>query len=303
MTSGNDLIIAVENVDEVRMEIQDALQEKYFKLSAFTDGLPWDLKRYIDAARKDFQAHAHSGISLGRRLIVMKEMLAHGEFLNALKEIHKNFSERTARNYMGVAAIFSGLDPETISLLGLTKLYSMLRAPSDEIEKFISSGTFLGNEKDSIVQMSSRELDQLVKDATEKIKLALEETRIKTDQLSEEVGHLKKEKRQLEKQLSDAKAGAPPEDKLPEYWNEYTAVLAALTAFSAKLAQHPNDFDDAQTSARCEVMRDRIEHEWAHCRKFISNGTVDPVAFQQRRQEKIHDLRQSGKFDFSKLEE
>ena len=303
MTSGNDLIIAVENVDEVRMEIQDALQEKYFKLSAFTDGLPWDLKRYIDAARKDFQAHAHSGISLGRRLIVMKEMLAHGEFLNALKEIHKNFSERTARNYMGVAAVFSGLDPETISLLGLTKLYSMLRAPSDEIEKFISSGTFLGNEKDAIVQMSSRELDQLVKDATEKIKLALEETRIKTDQLSEEVGHLKKEKRQLEKQLADTKAGAPPEEKLPEYWNEYTALLAALTAFSAKLAQCPNDFDDEKVVSRCEVMRQRIEHEWAHCRKFIVNLPIDPVEHLNATQENIHRIKKSGKFDFSKLEE
>lgn len=300
MASGNDLIIAVENVDEVRMEIQDALREKYLKLSAFTDGKVWDKNRYIEFARLKLQEHVVSGVAAGKAIIVLKEMLPHGEFTESLNEI--GIHERTARNYMKVASVFAGMDPETVAALGMTKLYAVIKAPAEEIEKLLNDGSMLGKEKDELVQMSAREIEQLVKDATEKIKLSLEETRIKTDQLSEELGSLKKDKRRLEKELADAKAGAPPEDKLPEYWNEYTAVLAALTAFSAKLSQHPNDFEDAQTAARCEVMRERIEHEWSHCRKFISNGAVDPAEFQQRRQEKIHDLKKSGKFDFSKLE-
>ena len=301
MSSGKDLITVVENVDEVRMEIQDALREKYLKLSAFTDGMAWNKGRYIEYAKTKLQEHVVSGVAAGKALIVLKEMLPHGEFTESLQEI--GIHDRTARNYMKVASVFAGMDPETVAQLGMTKLYAVIKAPAEEIEKLLNDGSMLGKEKDELVQMSAREIEQLVKDATEKIKLNLEETRIKTDQLSEELGQIKKEKRHLEKQLSDAKAGAPPEDKLPEYWNEYTAVLAALTAFSAKLAQCPNDFDDEKTAARCEVMRQRIEHEWAHCRKFIVNLPIDPVEHLNATQENIHRIKKSGKFDFSKLEE
>lgn len=301
MASGNELITVVENVDEVRMEIQGALREKYLKLSAFTDGKVWDKNRYIEFARLKLQEHVVSGVAAGKALIVLKEMLPHGEFTESLQEI--GIHERTARNYMRVASVFAGMDPDTVAQLGMTKLYAVIKAPAEEIERFVNDGTMLGREKDDLVQMSAKEIEQLVKDATEKIKLSLEETRIKTDQLSEELGHLKKEKRQLEKQLADTKAGAPPEEKLPEYWNEYTAVLSALTAFSAKLAQCPNDFDDEKVVARCEVIRQRIEHEWAHCRKFIVNLPIDPVEHLNATQENLHRIKKSGKFDFSKLEE
>ncbi|NIR47078.1 hypothetical protein GWO09_01235, partial [candidate division KSB1 bacterium] len=51
----------------------------------------------------------------------------------ALKQI--GISERTGNRYAAIALRFSGLDPEIIEQFGVTKMYMLLQAPDEEIEK------------------------------------------------------------------------------------------------------------------------------------------------------------------------
>lgn len=301
MTSGQDLITTAQNVDVVRSEIQNAMQDKYSQLAAFTDGKVWNKKRYIDMARESLQLHVVSGIQAGKALIVLKEMCAVGEFGEAIEEVGIN--KMQASRLMRVAFRFSGFDKETAEALGMTKLYTMLQAPVEETEKLLTDGKFLDMEKDDLIRLSTRELNARIKEAVSKAKLDYEQERLKSDKLHEEKLALLEDKRKLQEELVKVKAGAPPEEKLPVYWNEYSAVLAALDAFSHKLSEHPNDFTDEQVARVCESMFKRIEHAWAHCRKFLCNHEVDPVELQERVQEKISMLRNDRRFDLSKIED
>jgi len=301
MTSGQDLIHTAQNVDVVRSEIQHAMQDKYSQLAAFTDGRVWDVKRYINIARESLQLHVVAGIQAGKALIVLKEMCDHGKFTEALQEI--GITQQQSSKLMRVAFRFSGFDKETAEALGITKLYAMIQAPVEETEKLLTDGTFLGLEKDDLIKLSTRELNARIKEAVSKAKLDYEQERLKSDKLHEEKLALQEDKRKLQEELVKAKAGAPPKEELPAYWNEYSAVLAALDAFSHKLSEHPNDFSDEKVVRMCDSMFKRIEHSWAHCRKFLCNHEVDPVELQERVQEKISKLRKDNRFDLSKIED
>ena len=101
-------------------------------------------------------------LSIGDRLIEAKGMLTHGEWLSWLED-RVEFTERTAQRFMRLAREWR--NPTALSDLGATKALTLLALPPEEREKFIGEIHVVNGEEKSVSDMTSRELEQEVKDA------------------------------------------------------------------------------------------------------------------------------------------
>ena len=101
-------------------------------------------------------------LSIGDRLIEAKGMLTHGEWLSWLED-RVEFTERTAQRFMRLAREWR--NPTALSDLGATKALTLLALPPEEREKFIGEIHVVNGEEKSVSDMTSRELEQAVKDA------------------------------------------------------------------------------------------------------------------------------------------
>lgn len=289
------------NLEQVQSEIQVALKQRYEALAAFTDGLPWSKRRYIERLKSNLQQHVLSAIEAGKTMIVLKEMVPHGEFEEIIQEV--GFDQRTAQRYMKIALVFSGFDPETAQQLGVTKLYKMIAAPAQEVANMQEDGRFLGMDKEELIAISAKELEQRVKEAVAKTRLDLEHEKVKAEALFVEKQQLEKDKERLQQDLMQAKLGAPPENPLPPWFNEYNRATESLLAFATKLVSDAPDLDDETQARFAETAWQRIEHEMNHIRKMLFKTAVDPVAHAQTTRERMAVLSRDPRFAFEKLDE
>lgn len=103
-------------------------------------------------------------IDIGQRLIEAKEMLPHGEWLPWLNE-QVEFSERAARRFMQLAREWT--NRPALANLGATKALTLLALPPEEREQFISEHHMVGGEDKTVIDMTSRELEQAIRERDE----------------------------------------------------------------------------------------------------------------------------------------
>ena len=89
-------------------------------------------------------------------------MLTHGEWLSWLED-RVEFTERTAQRFMRLAREWR--NPTALSDLGATKALTLLALPPEERDVFIEEVHVVNGEEKSVSDMTSRELEQAVKDA------------------------------------------------------------------------------------------------------------------------------------------
>lgn len=121
-------------------------------IEAITDEL-------LDAKRKGGEAI----LTIGRCLMEAKEMLPHGEWLPWLNE-QVELSERTAQKFMRLAREWS--NPSALADLGATKALMLLALPKEERDDFV--------EDNNIVDMTTRQLEQAIRERDEARKAAEE---------------------------------------------------------------------------------------------------------------------------------
>lgn len=103
-------------------------------------------------------------LKIGHRLIEAKELLPHGEWLPWLNE-QVDFSERTAQNFMRLAREWS--NPHALADLGARKALTLLALPPEEREQFISEHHTVNGEEKTVIDMTSRELEQAIRERDE----------------------------------------------------------------------------------------------------------------------------------------
>ena len=113
----------------------------------------------LDAQRQGGEAI----LTIGRCLNEAKNMLPHGEWLPWLAE-KVGYSEKTAQNFMRLAREFS--NPQALADLGATKALKLLALPQEEREKFV--------EDHNVIDMTTRQLEQAIKERDEARKAAEE---------------------------------------------------------------------------------------------------------------------------------
>lgn len=160
-----------------------------------------EIRMYVSAGRAITML---CGIEIGRRLVEVKDMLGHGEWLPWL-ERETEFSERHAQNYMKVFREYGAMQmnlfgPETntksFADLPITKALALLSIPESEREEFA--------EAVDAEHISVRELQQAIEEkkaAEARALAALQETdtvRHERDALSLQLKHEKEKVKELE---------------------------------------------------------------------------------------------------------
>lgn len=292
-TNGNEIAIS-----DMRDQVNLALEQQYVRLSVFTDGLPWDRDRYIKRARNAFHEHVKKGYEAGDCLIVLYNMCDHGEFMAALNEIEIPYS--TAKNYMAASAGYHKLPADIVNTIGRTKVYMLLKAPDDELKKFQETGKFYDIDKDIIVQLSTRELGERIKEATGKLKFDLDNEKVAKEKLFDEKRTLEAKLKRVEAELNAARTG---QQDLPVWYHQATSARNVLSQLAQTLELNPPDLNDLATSKRCEMVLQRIETELSQCRKHLTFVAFDTDEVRSANARKVEQIDKEGKFDWTPVDE
>ena len=145
----------------------------------------------------------NNSVEIGKRLVEVKEQVGHGEWGQWL-ETNVDYSQSTAQNLMRVYDEYKD-NPLMIGKLSYTQAVALLAIPEAEREEFV--------EKNNVEEMSTRELQKVIKERDEALKKAtdaethysnvsesykkLEQTNKKhyekTQELEKQIGSLKKD--------------------------------------------------------------------------------------------------------------
>lgn len=224
-------------------------------LDQFGDGLPWSPEHYEAAIRDDLRIGAEHFLRAGRRLVVMREFVEHGDWMNALARL--GLGHEQARRMMAAAQRFDALPNSSTSrnLLDAAKsqgkIVELLSLPEDQFKELASDGATSGLTLDDVEKMTIREL-----------RAAVREARADMGAKDERIGKLSADLNRAEEKTVKAqrkwKAATPDErlatlqQRIIEAELEIVAQLGSqesgLTAAIIELAEHctEHDLDSSQ---------------------------------------------------------
>ena len=130
-------------------------------------------------------------IEMGKRFLIARDNLEHGEFLNWL-ENKVDFSQRTAYNLMKVAETFSNLQP--VANLGMRKLLALAGLEEDDRQEVMT--------ENNVEKMTTRELEQAAKEKKE-IKRQLKAEQEYSEELQEAIKQKEEQIRNLQKEIEN----------------------------------------------------------------------------------------------------
>lgn len=120
--------------------------------------------RVINECKFFLGQSAQAMLEAGKRLILMKEHEAHGEWLGCLKNL--NLEPRVAQSMMKAAIKFNP-NTKTSSHLTKSKMFELMMLDDDELQALDDGGTVAGLTLDAIDKMSTRELRAALREANE----------------------------------------------------------------------------------------------------------------------------------------
>ncbi len=288
----------LKQAETIQEDIDQAREKKYKMLAIFTDGMPYHKDRYIREARKALEQHFFSAIEAGKRLIVLKEMCQQGEFVSALEQI--GIPRTTAWRYMSITQRFCGLDSNLTEELGVTKLYGLLKAPEEEIQKLQDEGTFLDMDKEKLKVISTRELEERIKEHTTKLRDDIQEKDTRLKILYEDNRQQQKEIKRLKDDVIKASLQERPPEPIPEWWTRFTEICATFDDMIRLLAENPPDAL-GEDKERCRYVKARIDRQFFRAKQYLSGMPIDATEYLDKRDEKLAELERKGTFDFSKI--
>ena len=199
----NQLAAVQRDTEEKVMALATQLgYEGALSVAALEDGIRFYQQRTAEAC-----------LELGKRLVLLKEATAHGDFMPRLEAL--GIEHTAAKRFMAVATKFSNSAP--VHLLRAAnnqrKLVEMLVLEDAEISELEDGGTVRGLTLDDIDRMSARELRANLREA--KLEAAANQTIL--DKKNSAIDRLERDKKRIEKMPADA--------VLAELQKEATAIM------------------------------------------------------------------------------
>lgn len=199
----------IDNAMTVMRDIAQGAQELAVQIGydgaltvgALEDGIRFYQRRTVDDL-----------MQLGMRLLLLKEMTPHGEFIERLNLL--NIDHRLAQRVMGATLKFSnaGALPLLEAAGSQTKLLELAVLDDEELHGLGEGETVRGIDLDDIERMSSRELRAALRETRGELVSQKQLTAVKNERIDELHGKLHR----FEK--------APPDDALAELRREVTAA-------------------------------------------------------------------------------
>lgn len=157
-----------------------------------------------------------SSISIGRKLIEAKELVAHGEWIDWLKN-SVEYSQSTANNLMQLHREYGSSNSQVLGNLSYTKALYLIAVSEEEREGFV--------EKNDVDNMSARDLQQAIKEKqalekqlkkseaeTEKVRKAKEALEAKNKKHDELVQQLNDKIKEAEEKANNKDQAIIPDD-------------------------------------------------------------------------------------------
>ncbi|MDF2591379.1 MAG: hypothetical protein K0S75_845 [Clostridia bacterium] len=240
----------------------------------------------------------YNSIEIGRRLTEAKQLVSHGEWGGWL-EASVDYSQRTASNLM---RIFEEYGADQLTLLGdnsksqalanlsYTQAVALLGVPEEEREEFVG--------KHDIDNMSTRELQQAIKErdeAVKKLKDAIQTAKAKEDEASKlqqdlkkeqehsvvEITRLRKSIEELKDKIKDAEDSGNDEeidalnDSLKKTEDDLNWANSRILELEKQLKEKPIE----ATVATIEKVPEEIEKELEDLRrKALVGGAAEKFA-------------------------
>jgi hypothetical protein len=202
--------------------------------------LPYDRERVVQEARFYMAHSAEAFLEAGRRLLVLKENEAHGDFQRLVTET-LGLGYRSAANMMQAATVYL-LNPDILNVqalahLGKTKLLELMCEPGEELAALAAGGTLAGASLDDIDRMTSRELKAHLREAREDAAATDKRLTDKSLQIETLKGEVEKAGRRLQRQA--------PAEVLEQLQAEITHYkLEGLSAIAHGLGQGFEQIDE-----------------------------------------------------------
>ena len=193
--------------------------------TVYGDNLPYSYDRVLNECAFFMEQSAVAAIELGKRLILMKEMEAHGGFLKAISTL--GISQPTASRVMTVAVKLSSNYSTSNTLIqqvkSRSKLFELMILDDGDLQELSDGGTVAGLKLDDVDRMSVRELRAALRESKEAARAKDQVLAGKNTKLDEMEGKLNTLSRKLtEKQ--GLLAQITPEQEATRLRNEVAAV-------------------------------------------------------------------------------
>jgi hypothetical protein len=235
-------------------------------------------------------------LAIGDRLIEAKSMLSHGEWLPWLTE-QVEFSESTAQRFMRLAREWR--NPSALTDLGATKALTLLALPPEEREQFILEHHMVNGEDKTVIDMTSRELEQAIRERDE-ARLAAEaaqadaksaaesRTKMEADMVllkeqcrsfQDAVSAAQKELEELKARPVDVAVMAVDQEKIDAARSEAVAEMQAKVD-KAKAARDKAEEKRKEAESALAAVRAKLEEAGKAERKAAIAGDSDLAVFQ-----------------------
>lgn len=261
-----DDIIVINQVEAQQHDRKIAIK----KAEKYLGGQKYDLERIAVEVGAQFNIAANAYVEVGKRLLAVKLVEGHGNFLKWLQD-NFSLSSRTANNFMFVAEQINR-NPELAAFAkaGPSKAIMLLNLPEEYKEEFVLQGTIDGEEPDAYYGLSRDHLRKRIKE--------LEEGQSKI--IAEETKALKAENEELLEENKLLRKNQTSLPKTPEWLEEKFLELDRSVAVTVSLISeitHNREFDiNAHTLAKLESPLSRSQQSIENCRRHI-DGLFDEI--------------------------
>ena len=251
-------------------------------------------------------------IEIGRRMVEVKEMLSHGEFMTWV-ESNTGYSQSTANNFMRLFAEYGDkqgslfgaevANSQTFGNLTYSKALALLALPSGEREEFVESHDVSDmttkelkeairerDEAKAAAEYSEKKLGELSR-AFDESQTALENEHARTLELNTKIKELEsapkevyKDEAAIQKAADEARAAAEAEwsAKVKEAEDKLAKAKekAEKAEEKAKKAGEQTNGEVANLKAEAEQLRAELERAKREQAKASIAGDADLAAFQ-----------------------
>ncbi|MJC99163.1 DUF3102 domain-containing protein, partial [Salmonella enterica subsp. enterica] len=139
--------------DSLNVELNEIAQHRMAIMEQFGEGLPYERTRIVHEARFYMAQSAEAMLEAGKRLVILKENEAHGDFIEIV-ESQLGLHERAAQRMMKASLKYMSPKLESkataLSVLGKTKLFELMTENDEELAELAEGGTVAGLSLDDI---------------------------------------------------------------------------------------------------------------------------------------------------------
>lgn len=230
-------------------------------------------------------------IEIGRRLVEAKSLVEDGQWLNYIKT-ELNYEKSTAQNYMrlyerygsGQRSLFGSFaETETFGNLTYTKALALLQVPEEDLEEFA--------EENDIENMSTRELQQAIKERNEAVdakNAAIQARDESLQEISDLTEQVEQKNAEIDRMIKEtAKVG----DKLTAKDKEIEKLRADVAAANKRAADAKADLKKAKENPdipaammeqlRADAEKSAAEKAAADVQKKLDDATRERDAIRE----------------------